>query len=225
MPYPATSAPTKSAGNGDTHSVTLAGTTNSGDLLLCFGGAWADEAFPPSGGGWDTIYAGDVGTDTWGCWAKVDNGSEPASYTWTTPGSRRSGFSMYRITGWGGVIATDIDVNILRSNTSSTQDFNTVTAGWGSAENLWFAYIHVINDTSTNSITTFPSGYTNDGTSGHVGGSARALIHTFRRELTAASEAPGGATSTGVIQWTSMAVVVKPFTAGASSANKYQMII
>lgn len=215
MAFPTTSAPTVS-GNitsaGTSHVMDRPGDSHADDLILMFAGVWADD-LDGSPGGWVNVYSGDSGTVVWNLWALKDTGSEPATWTWTTPSARKSVAHLYRIVGWGGTIATDIDSSTVANNSASTIYWNTITADWGSADNLFMATVHQYDNTNT-TVTGHPSNYTVAGPDGVAGFNAGVKTHSYRRELAAASDTPSDGTKGDANLWVSYGCVIKPGNAG-----------
>lgn len=221
MTFPTTSAPTVS-GNissaGTSHVVDRPGASHADDLILMLAAVWADDLDGP-GGSWVNVYSGDSGTVVWNLWALKDSGSEPATWTFTTPSARKSAIHIYRIVGWGGTVATDIDANVVRNNSSSTPDFNTITADWGSDDNLFFLALAQYDNTNA-TLDGHPGSYTSDGTTGTAGFSAGAKLTTYRRELAASSDSPSDGSKTDANLWVSWGCVVKPGTAGVPATGR-----
>lgn len=227
MPYPVWESitATLNTATSTSNAVNMPPTTNSGDLLLLPISMYA-EVPSDSSGEWTLLDSVDWGTSAYSWWAKESDGTEASdgTFTFTTGSARRCAAYCIRITGWGGTLATDVDIGIENDATTNDPDPPVVTAGWGSDENLFIVGVFTVHNTTPTRVGD-PSGYTHRGSQSTNDFSAGAGLHIWSRELTALSDNPGTISWSGNTQYLSNTVVVKPGVATPPAKNKYQMII
>lgn len=229
MAFPVTSAPTISdntASEQTSHTITAPPDSVADSLIVAFINSRADDIEPPAGGGgWTTLISADLGTVVCTLFIKKDSGSEPSSWTFTTPNARRSVGALYRVYNWGGTLADDVDNGVHTYNGfSSTMTFPYTAAGWGSADNMYICGGYV-NENTNPTIDTDPTSYTSDGINGESRATAGVKLQTWRREYASSSDTPGSVDLSSATTWSSTAVVVKPGSAGpAPSAGGHAIV-
>jgi len=116
---------------------------------------------------------------------------------------------IFRISNWGGNIATDIDIALPVTETTTTPNPPAVTAGWGAATNLFIAIVGAANDNETAS--SGPAGWADLLTIAAGGGAnAGPSAHTARLASGNATENPGTFTLSGSETCESFTLVIKP---------------
>ena len=199
------------------HAVAMPSTVNAGDLLLVAFFAdndYADEDVPaPSGftlvGSWTWMNGS---TPRGGIWAKAAAGTEGGTTVDFATTSTAEGYAhCLRLSGWGGTVATDIDVGTIVYGSSDTIDMEPVTAGWGSDDNL---FLVTLGHHAEDAITANPSGYTTVATGDSGSGTPLVAGRTASQEVAAATDDPGSFTLSGYRRYAGWTLVVKP---GSSS--------
>lgn len=185
---------TKSATNtpGTSHSVTLPGTTVSGELLLAFLMWNANTTITGPGGGWTKLSGTGMSPGQTEVWAKLATGSDGASASFTSSTSNAGAFMVARITGNYNslVLGTGLELAVTTGITGSSMDCPLVTPTWGAGDTLFVAAATFRGDNAT------ATGYPADFTDGDYqvttnGGGGGASVAGAVRELNAASLDPG----------------------------------
>jgi hypothetical protein len=127
-----------------------------------------------------------------------------------TSSSQRAVAHLYRISGWGGTVATDIDISTVNNaSDSSTPDPSAVTAGWGADTNLFIAAVGAGDDDET--ANSGPGGWTNLQTTATGAGSNQSpSVHNAQLASSNASENPGTFSLSGSEAWAAYTLVIKP---------------
>ena len=197
------------------HECDLPATVNAGDLLLLiFANDGNTVQTTPSG--WTALDKQTQGNQVYGGVYALDAaGTEGGGTVDVVTASAEAGSGhVYRITGWGGDVATHIDISALAFGTSDLPNPLTVTAGWGSEDNLFLAIACAGDDDE--SVNTGPINYTNiiDVACG-AGANNSGRSYSARRNLAAASDNPGSFDLTGSENWVAWTVVVAPVLGAA----------
>lgn len=214
--FPAVNATATSnrTSQGTTHTVTLPSGITAGDLLI----AVLAVARPPDGGptvtlpsGWNMLrnYPGGFRLVVA---ARIADGTEGASFNFTTSGSVRSAHNTYRISGHRGTP----EVAVASGSGTSTNPPNLVPS-WGNAANLWLA----VSAREDSGVGSTPANYTNSINSGSMGntGAGYVICGSARRNLKAVSEDPGSFGSTGNSQvWIGATIAIQSSAIGLDSA-------
>lgn len=96
---------------------------------------------------------------------------------------------VYRITGWGGTVADDIDITSINTlGVTSTPNPPSVTAGWGAADNLVVVFTGLRDDNPSLSADIYGNGLL---TSGGGEGNDNATLISDYTTTTSATEDPG----------------------------------
>jgi hypothetical protein len=141
---------------------------------------------------------------------KIAEGDEGTSMNCTSEQAETSSFIAYRITPWHGTTAPE--GTGASFSASAALDPPSVTASWGSADNLWI----VIGGTDTlaDDITAFPANYTANQLNPTNNGAGD--IASATREVTTDTEDPGTFTN-GSTNGAATTVVVRPAASVAAS--------
>ena len=198
-----------------TRALQLPATVDAGDLLLLFVSSESSRTISTPPSGFTNLFNTNSGAGRGALYAKVADGTEDGTtVNIVYSGNTAVACRCFRITGFTGDITNDIDVGTAVASSGLTVNPPSVTAGWGSADNL-FIVLAAISDTGT------PSGtetITNYGdyvmTSSGALGSNIASIAEWRRELTASSDDPGTSSNFSVSMDTTVTntVVIRSVT-------------
>lgn len=222
MAYPVIESRTKTdfTTNPTTFAANLPAVIDAGELLLLMAKTEDENSIveasvsDSTSDAWTSL-EGPTGSTTEGSalvFAKVADGDEDSgTVTFTTLGSGGCAQAyVYRISGWGGTIATDIDIAVSTAYTiSSTADPEAVTAGWGSDTNLFLVSVHLNDDDATTAAASTGYGNLQSASIGN-GGNNSATMAIFDRELTASSDNPGTITLSESERWLCCTMVIKP---------------
>lgn len=197
-----------SSSQATSHNLNLPATVNAGDLLLLIF-AFRDNTSISGLTGFSHIGTSVTsGTDsTISCYAKVAVGNEDGTtISVGIGGSIHCVSQCYRIqTGtWYGSL-TGVEA---QTTSSDNTDPPSLTASWGSAENLWIAGIGQ-DEAATGSA---PTNYTNLTSTASSSSPVGVGMRTARRNNTTATEDPGTMSSSSAA--ISITIVVRPVVAG-----------
>lgn len=147
---------------------------------------------------------------------KIADGTEGATISISGGGgTARMASAAYRITAWHGT--TPPEVGTAATGTSTNPDPPTVTASWGSADNLFVAAMGQNN--IGNAVTAAPTNYSNLATGRNTGGTAgqsgKAALGS--RQLAASNDNPGTFTCADNNQWETQTIVVRPVVVAGRS--------
>lgn len=200
--------------NTTNHTVNLPTGIASGHLLLIFMGMDGNTSITwPAG--W-SILATDTnagGDGTLSVAYRIADGSEGSSISVTTAASEAGSYICWRVTGWHGT--TPPEAGTPATGTSTTPDPPSVTASWGSADNLFIA-VTVWGSSSTN-ISGYPTNYSVSQMTDGASNSNIGAIALAGRELAAASDDPGTFSIISTA-WVANTIVVRPAAGGGSTA-------
>jgi len=211
MAFPVVESVTET-GVGDEyhHYVNMPAAVDSGDLLIIISQySGVDTSVSVSGWTKITQYSTNQGC---GVWAKVSDGTEGGTTVDIYTNDRDyMAARTIRISGWYGSIGGIEGGNAYSSGTTQPNP-PSLTATWGSADNLWIAAEG--NQNSHDTPTSYPTNYT-DGDSNTAGGCGCA---TCFRENATATEDPGVFTLTGSEACRAYTLVIRP-EAAATGTN------
>lgn len=192
----------------------LPSTVESGDLLILFAATTDDPIDTGPGGRWQELWNNGAANQGAGaCYALSADGTEGGGTAQVTcGGANTAAGQVYRIAAnsWMGTISTDIDIT---GNTVSTVGANpdppSVTAGWGSDDNLYIAMLQARDDDAY--ATAYPTNYTSGhSTSSTGGGNNGCNCSTAVREYSGTSDDPGTFTLSESERWRCSTLVVRP---------------
>lgn len=190
--FPVLESTTTSATNapGTSHSILLDDLDEAGELLV----AWLmfnSDTTITGMTGWTVLSSNTASPGRSACYAKIASGSEGASISATTSTSQAGAFLVQRISNnKGGLVAgTDYTIAVAAAATTANPNPPSVTAGWGSDDNLFIAACAVRgdNDTVTGYPTNYGSGTQKVTTNGGGGG---ATIGAAVRQYSSATDDP-----------------------------------
>ena len=127
--------------NTTSHTVSLPPNIGSGDLLLVFFATDGDNAvtFPNEGVDWFEIFNVDNGNANHLSAAyRIADGGEGATITVTTGSSEKSAHVSYRIENHNSS-TNPPEASAGNTGNDDSPDPDSLTATWGSADNLWIA--------------------------------------------------------------------------------------
>lgn len=200
------------------HLCDFPATVNAGDLLILIA-ANDNATAQTTPSGWDVLDKRSPNNQVYGGVYALDAAGTEGGGTVdvVTAAAEEMSAHMYRIIGWKGSIATDVDISTFAESAtgSDAPDPNSVTAGGGSDDNLFIAA--VVSGDDDESAQTYPTNYGNgvSVSSGSTTASAKPRSHSCRRELAAASDNPGAWLLTGAEQWLAWTIVIAPAVSGA----------
>lgn len=199
------------------HSVDYPATVNAGDLLIIIFACDANIAITAPAGYTTLDDEALAGAGHIGIYAKVAAGTEGGgTENLQTAASEEGCSQIFRISGWGGTIATDIDIAAPVAESTTTPDPPSVTAGWGADTNLFIAIVGAANDDAI--ATGGPSSWTNLLTvRANSGINDSPSIHTARLASSNAAENPGTFTLDESETCESFTLVIKPSAAAAGN--------
>ena len=196
-----------------TYNVTLPSGIQSGNLLLMF--ISVDSANDElTRTGWTTLANdGSANSERKYILARIADGTEGATASFTNATAQTASANTYRITGArNGLTSSEIAVSAIVNQTSNvaSADPPSLTPSWGSAENLWFA-VAFINDSAIGSVTAYPTNYSLGQLSNINGSSASGqAVLTAARLLSASTEDPSAFTWTTGRRSSAYTVAVRP---------------
>lgn len=193
------------------HTVTMPGTTASGNLLLVTLMFNSDCTVTGPGGGWTKLSGSSASPGQSEVWAKIATGSDGASLSFSTSSTQAGAFQVIRISGNKGGIVSGTDYNLSISSAATTANPNppSVTASWGAANNLFIVVAHTRGNNST--VSAYPTNYSSGSnivtTNGGGGGASSGIAF---RSLAAASDDPATFTLSGSEYGYAYTIVVRP---------------
>ena len=200
-----------------THTVDYPATVDAGDLLIIHSSVNGNPGITGSSG--YTVLLdlpnGDSNTKIHVQAILAVGDEDGGTTTFATDATEASLNVVWRISNWGGTLATDVDIST--GSTSAPPNPDAVTAGWGSDTNLFIALAsHVRGDRSINA---YPTDYTGNNAVGQVVSSAAGVGYgQATRALTADTDNPSAfAYASGTPGASSCTVVVKPALAGGNA--------
>lgn len=213
MTFPTVESVTEESFPTDTtsHNVNMPATVNAGDLLiLIFASDGLTEQTAP--GGWSTLDKKTTGNQVYGgVYALKAAGTEGGGSADVVTASAEAGSGhVYRITGWGGTLLTDVDISTVATGADSSPNSGSVTAGWGSDDNLFLSITCFGDDDEVANTAPAPN-YTNlVSVACGAGANASAVSASARRNYANASDDPTAFVLTGTENWVAWTVVIKP---------------
>jgi hypothetical protein len=204
-----------------THTVALPSGRVTGDHLVLSFGIDGDGGTisSPSGATWQLVHSVDLNTNQkWRVWVRRLNGTESSTVTITTTGSNQSAAEVLHIRGG---YTSDVEGTGVSSSTGTTSGYGTnvdpdsVTAAWGSANQLFVAMIYAAG--LSPSVTAYPGPYSNGGNV-----AARAMVGSATRTTTATTEDPAAFTISSSNNHRAVTLVIRTaaaVTAGAQVAT------
>lgn len=212
--YATVQATNKGNTDTDSHTVSLPAGIVSGDLLIAYFANNTDTVTVTWPGGWTQLFSStNAGSHRLSAAYRIADGGEGGSITVTTSVVEEATWVTYRIDGYSGVPEVGTAV---AADTSDSPNPPSLTASWGSLENLWFAIEsnRVFGSDSGRAVTALPTNYGNE-VEQEVANYP--YLSIARRSNETATEDPGVFTLSDVSDWIAQTIVVKPaFTAAAS---------
>lgn len=219
--------------SGSVRTVNIPATINSGDLLLVLlSSHYSDSTVATSSApaGWTEVFdIGDVdlsaspdGYNNAALYARSSDGTETTVDITNSESSSSAVAIVYTISAWSGTIA-DVEFN----NTSHIEGVTSInppslTASWGSDDNLWIAYATAWDDSVT--FNGFPSGYSGNVQVGSAAGSNLSCeAASSYLGVTTATEDPGAFTLASSESGFGHTIVVKPGTSGGSGGADHAL--
>lgn len=220
MTFPTVAATQQRSTDANTtnHTGDLPAGINADDLLLIFLGLDGPNPIDTHPSGF-TILANVVTASAvrQALYAKKATGSEGATFTYVSNLNEESVSITYRIPAaeWSGDIATGIQVGTTATGSSANPNPPSVTAAWGSADNL-FITIATWDDVALTH-NAFPTNYSSNQlveSASADGGGVGIAVAT--RELAAATDDPGTHTISATEEWLANLLIIKPAGVGGN---------
>ena len=192
------------------HDIDMPATVTADDLLLVFF-TDDDASTVTTPSGWTSLGTASEGVVRASVYGKKAVGDEDGTTVdFVTADAVTATAQVWRITGWGGTVAGHIDLSS-NSAISNSVDPASVTAGWGSGDNLFIVYAGSGDDDKNTTV--WPTDYDDNQTDVAHGAGANNSARTAAssRDLASASDDPGTQTlssTEAIVAWT---IVVKPF--------------
>lgn len=177
--------------NATSHTVKTCANSHAGDLLLIWFGQDATTGITDPTGFTDFTALAAFTTQGatpqlgGGVWYAIDTGSIPTTLTITTSASERSAHVCARVTNWHGSQAPGAGTPA--TGTTQNPDPPSVTASWGTADNLFFA-VAFTNDGRT--WADDPDNYGNAVTASSTGTTGGVDVRVVRRNLASNTDNP-----------------------------------
>ena len=193
------------------HAANYPATVNAGELLLIF--ASFNGAVTVSATGYTEMWDAQASSFVTGAaYKKAAAGSEGGgTIDVVTSVAATGAVKIYRITNFvDRPDASDADAAAVGTFNSGTQQASTtVTAGWGTEDNLFITVAATGDDDAA--VSTYPTNYGNGVNTLSEGGvDTSAAVGSARRELAASSDNAGDFTLDSTEAWVLCAVVVRP---------------
>ena len=193
------------------HLVAMPATVNADELLLMLFTADGNPTITtPSG--WSiiaaaTAYGTSVTAIVYG--KKAVGDEDGTTVDVVTSASEQAAAQVYRISGWGGTLATDVVAGTPATGGNTNPDPPSASWTWGALDELIIASAHY---SSAVTISAYPTNYTDGTFTTSGGGAAGGMVASARRALTAAAspENPGTFTTSGSVFWVTNTIAIKP---------------
>lgn len=226
MTFPVVASVTETSFASDTtaHACNLPATVNAGDLLLLvFANDGLTVQTTPSG--WTALDKQTTGNQVYGGVYVLDAaGTEDGGTVDVVTASAEAGSGhVYRITGWAGTVATDIDISTVVAATTDAPNPGSVTAGGGSADNLYIAITCFGDDDETANAAPINYGSLVSVVCG-AGSNASGVSASAIRNFASASDDPAAFGLTGSENTVSWTVAIAPAASSGSNPMMMKMI-
>jgi hypothetical protein len=198
-------------GAGTADTIDLPTPVSAGDLLIVFHFAENVAGSRTWTAGWTEIRdTAGAGPESLGVAYKIAAGGETTCVCTKT--TERFTAIAIRISAasWHGTTPPEITAGA--TGTSANPDAGSITASWGSADNLFIATFSIDTETSL-PVTVWPTNYTGNQTHGSYADISAAYGAICTRELAAATDDPAAFTVTASETWIACTLVVRPAAA------------
>jgi len=201
---------------GTSHIVTMV-TATAGQLAIKISDVGSTAATWNADAAWTELLDEGVANGLHIAYRWMD-GTEPASYTFTTSASTRSADAVYRISGSENPATQAPEIGTTATGTSTTPDPPAAVMTGGSKDYLVIALFGMAGEQADDDtlVTTFPTNYTVgqvEKTCGVAGTNLGGMLGAAARQLTASAENPGTFTAIDNAAWRSQTITVHPATA------------
>lgn len=212
---PAAYAGTVDTATATSTAVNLPTGISAGDLLLIGITGSATDATPnTTASGWTTLFdlKDSSSASHLAILYRIATGGEGATATVSTDLAEHRAAVALRYTGWHGT--TPPEVSTGSAVVTANPDPDSVTASWGSADNLFVAFATGDNNRQ---ITAYPSGYSIEQHTEFTGTTAGGCIGVAHAEVAAASADPGPFTISSSNRSVAATVVIRPASGPTAS--------
>jgi hypothetical protein len=209
--------------NSTAPSYTLPATIVSGDLILVYACTDNTANFTVPTGFTEILNAQTASAFKSQVFVKIADGTEDSTTVdGTLDASESTSYIALAIQDWYGTVAGGISVSTGATNVGTDADPDSVTASWGSDDNLFIAVVG--GDYANKTATAYPTSYAdNQTTHAHSGGGGgQQAVSLATRELAAASDDPASFTLVDDVSdtWAAHTIVVRPAAAGGAATPK-----
>ena len=208
MTFPAitNTATSGSASSSTTHTVNLPATINANDFIVILAATdGAPTTVPPTG------FTEIFDTNELHVFVKVATGSEGSTVTFSTSAAESSAHITLVGDTWFEDLA-GIEISTSAGATSASPNPDSVTASWGSDDNLFVAnFAASRGDRTTTGYPTNYAGSNIDNPNG--GGASGAQIACATRDLAASNDDPGAFSMSGTAPNRASTIVIRPAAA------------
>lgn len=222
MAFPQTAAPTETELDtaGTTINVNMPATVNANALLLMFiayENANLGVPDPGTPSGWTLKYSVSTNSSKDAftvCYAKVAAGTEDGgTVAVTTSMNCVAAAHVYHVTDWDGAL-TGVEVATASNAANNAPNPPSLTASWGTEDNLWFAVSGIYVNLGT--VNSYSSGFTGGVQTNGGDTTDGASIASCRLESAATTVDPGVWALSETERHHTNTIVVRPGTAGGA---------
>ncbi len=207
------------------HLVNMPPTVAEGDLLLAnFSNDGTATVTTPAG--WsllgNALANGD--SDRLSVYGKRADGTEGGTTVdFVTSVAETAVAQVYRIIGWGGVVASHVQLGTFVTGSSANPDPPSLSPSWGAEDTLWIALTNHFREGRT--VDVYPASYT-DGVQTEAGSQVNGTsLESARRVLNAVSEDPGTFTISSTVSWAANTVAIRPAAGNPSVVLNTEVLI
>ena len=219
MAFPSIGTPVVSSESSSvtTHDVTLPASVAAGDLVIAavfLDGTPGNPSRFTWPSPWVELADQDISTVASMTVAYLIASGGETTVAVTSVSAERSTHIAALVTGWDG--STPPEISTVATGASTTPNATSVTASWGSADNLFITLYGI----DSGAPTAYPTNYSLAQTSTTTTPTSAAYGGLAARQLAAASDDPGAFTNSTSDNWAAYTIVVKPgAAAGAALAG------
>lgn len=213
FPTPGTPVPTDFATSVTSMAVNMPASVAVGELLIAVvsvrnAGTWTRPT------GWEEFDAqiGGASVGELTLFYKIADGDEDGTTeTWTASVGTTAAWLVVGVTDWHGTTPPESDTV---SGDATNANPPTLTASWGSDDNLWIAVASNSATGETTGFTAAPTNYINLNSNGASSGGSTCNVAFATRELADDADDPGTFTPSSNRFWAAATIVIRPAAGG-----------
>lgn len=223
FPVYQSATPTDFATSVTSMPVNMPATVTAGDLLIALvevrtAGTWTKPT------GWEDIVTvsqlGGASVGKLNGFYKIADGTEDGgTATWTASTGTSGAWLVVRVTSWHGTTPPE---GATASGDATNANPPTLTASWGSDDNLWIAVAGNAATGETTGFTAAPTNFINLVSNGASSGGATVNVASSTRELADDAEDPGTFTPNSNRFWTAATIAIRPSGGGGATPPRKQ---